>query len=352
MLARRIVVDPTSPDPTAIAEAAELLRRGELVALPTETVYGLGAVATDIDAVRRVFEAKGRPASDPLIVHVHPSWALDGVLADEPSPVARRLIGAFWPGPLTIVAPRAAAIPDLVTAGGEHVAVRAPAHPVALAILEAAGLPIAAPSANRFSYVSPTSADHVAADLGHACAAIVDAGRTTWGIESTVVAERDGELVVLRHGAVTAEDLHAAVGDLVAVVEPADAVDAGASVSPGRSVRHYAPAIDTIAVHRAALASPFEAPTELRIAHLGLGERPAGLPPHAGHERLGDPGDLAGAAWALYDALRRLDAAGETDLLLIELTEAPGLGRAIDDRIARAASGRVARTPAELAERR
>lgn len=348
--ARRIVVDPEAPDEAAIAEAAAALLAGDLVALPTETVYGLGAVATDAAAIRRVFEAKGRPTSDPLIVHVHPTWDLAPVLADRPSPVARRLIDAFWPGPLTIVAHRAAAIPDEVTAGGDLVAVRAPAHPVALALLAATGTGVAAPSANRFSYVSPTSADHVLADLGDACAIVLDAGRTTFGIESTVVVERDGRLEVLRHGAVTAEELAAAVGDLVAVVDPADDVDHGASVSPGRSARHYAPTTPTIAIARAALAEPLVVRSKLRITHLGLGDRPAGLPSSARHERLGDADDLPGAAWALYDALRRLDAEGTTDLLLIERTGAPGLGRAIDDRIGRAASGRRADTPAELAE--
>lgn len=347
----RIPVDPDDPDRDAVARAAAVLLEGQLVAFPTETVYGLGALATDPAAIARVFAAKGRPASDPLIVHVHPSWTLDGVVAGEPSPVAHRLQAAFWPGPLTIVAARAAAIPRAVTAGGESVAVRAPAHPVALALLEAVGAPVAAPSANRFSYVSPTSADHVAADLGDRCAVILDGGRTTWGIESTVVREHDGRLEVLRHGAVTAEALTAAVGDLVAVVDPRSDLDAGASVSPGRSVRHYAPEIETIAVDPSLLAASDAAAglaDDRRVTYLGRGGRPSLLPPSVRFEALGDADDLVGVAWSLYDALRRLDAEGATDLLLIELTGASGLGRAIDDRIRRAASGRVAATALDL----
>lgn len=346
--ARRLLVDPDAIDPDAIAAGAAALRAGELVAFPTETVYGLGAVATDEEAVRRIFAAKGRPSSDPLIVHVLPDADLGAVAGGERTDVERRLVDAFWPGPLTLVVPRGQAIGPTVTAGGPSVAVRSPAHPVALALLAATGAPIAAPSANRFSYVSPTSADHVVHDLGTACAVILDGGRTTWGIESTVVVERDGTLVVLRHGAVTAEELEAAVGDLVAVVDPAAEVDDGAAASPGRLARHYAPATPTIAVAPRAVADDASAALPPRTTYLGLGGRPSHLPAAVHFEALAPPGDLVGAAWSLYDALRRIDAEAATDLLLVELTGEAGLGRALDDRIGRAASGRRARTAGEL----
>ncbi|MEZ5139707.1 MAG: L-threonylcarbamoyladenylate synthase [Acidimicrobiales bacterium] len=348
MPARRLPVDPADVDPEAIAVGADALLAGELVAFPTETVYGLGAVATDEDAVGRIFSAKGRPSSDPLIVHVLPDADLGEVAAGERSTVECRLVEALWPGPLTLVVPRGPGIGPTVTAGGPSVAVRSPAHPVALALLAATGRPIAAPSANRFSYVSPTSADHVARDLGDACAVILDGGRTTWGIESTVVAERDGALVVLRHGAVTAEELAAAVGDLVAVVDPAADVDEGASASPGRMVRHYAPSTATVAVAPGVVTGETAAALAPRSTYLGRGPRPAHLPARVRYESLAAPDDLVGAAWSLYDALRRIDAEGTTDLLLVELTGAGGLGRAIDDRIGRAASGRRARTAGEL----
>ncbi len=350
MPATRLTVDPSHPDAASIEVAATALRSGGLVAFPTETVYGLGADATDERAVRRVFEAKGRPANDPLIVHVHPSWALSRVL-DGPLPEPlRRLTESLWPGPLTIIGPRSASIAPSVTDGGPLVAVRAPAHPVALALLDATDRPVAAPSANRFSYVSPTSADHVAHDLGESCDVILDGGRTTWGIESTVVRLDGGALTILRHGATTAEQLVAAVGDLVAVEDPATDVDEDGGVSPGRAVRHYAPELRTVAATPAAIAAADlgAAADAARVVHLGYADRPAASHAAAHFVSLGSLADLPGIAWELYDTLRRLDAAGTADTLIIELTDEPGLGRAIDDRLRRAASGQLASTAAQL----
>lgn len=353
MTAELLAIDPDALDPEAVARAGAALREGRLVAIPTETVYGLGANAWDEGAVRRVFAAKGRPADDPLIVHVHESWDLDRVFAGRPSEVVEVLIDAFWPGPLTIIGPRAPEIAPSVTSGGPTVGVRAPAHPVARAVIAAADVPVAAPSANRFAYVSPTSAQHVLDDLGADIDLVVDAGRTTHGIESTVVAPRGGELVVLRHGAVTVDDLVAAVGHLVEVTEPATAT-AEPSASPGRAVRHYAPATPTVAVAPGVLGSAaLDALAPLddaapAVAVLGYDDRAPVLPPGWRFVPLGPLADLPLVAFELYDVLRKIDAGGSTDLLIIELTGAPGLGIGLDDRISRAAAGTVAHDVAAL----
>jgi L-threonylcarbamoyladenylate synthase len=347
-------IDPDDLDPGAVDRAGAALRDGLLVAIPTETVYGLGANAWDEGAVRRVFAAKGRPADDPLIVHVHESWDLGRVLDGPISEVVEVLIDAFWPGPLTIIGPKAPEIAPSVTSGGPTVGVRAPAHPVARAVIAAADVPVAAPSANRFAYVSPTSAQHVLDDLGSDIDLVVDAGRTTHGIESTVVAPRGGELVVLRHGAVTVDDLLAAVGHLVEITEPASAT-AEPSASPGRAVRHYAPATPTVAVAPGVLAP--DALTSLArpdgaapsVAVLGYDDRPPTLPAGWRFVPLGSLADLPLVAFELYDVLRKIDAGASTDLLVIELTGAPGLGLGIDDRISRAAAGAIARDAAALA---
>jgi L-threonylcarbamoyladenylate synthase len=334
------------PDPEVIAQAGRALRAGQLVAIPTETVYGLGVDATDEAAVRRVFAAKGRPADDPLIVHVARSWPLDRALVDVP-PLVDVLVERFWPGPLTIIGTRAPDIAPSVTSGRPSVAVRCPSHPVAAAIIEAADLPIAAPSANRFSYVSPTSADHVLADLGDACDLVIDAGRTTHGIESTVVELRGDQVRVLRHGAVTAEHLRTALGSGVEVVEATR--DAGPITSPGRLDVHYSPTTTTIATRPGCSdARSGEASPSRRVAYLGFVDRPPTLPRGWRFIPLGTTDDLEAVAFDLYDLLRNVDAGGQTDLLIVELSEIDGLGRAIDDRLARAAGSTVAATPDEL----
>src|SRR5689334_3766286 len=201
-----IRVDPEVPDPAALAIAAACLRRGGLVAFPTETVYGLGVHALDRAAVRRLFEAKGRPANDPLIVHVDHIDRMQPLVNDIPA-AARALAARFWPGPLTIVLRRSERVPDEVTAGLATVAIRVPAHPVARALLIAAGVPIAAPSANRFSRPSPTRAAHVMDDLAGRIDLVVDGGATQVGVESTVL-DLSGDLpTVLRPGAVSIDML-------------------------------------------------------------------------------------------------------------------------------------------------
>ncbi|MEM9466773.1 MAG: L-threonylcarbamoyladenylate synthase [Actinomycetota bacterium] len=335
---RRVTIDPSSIDDASIALAADLLRAGELVAIPTETVYGLGANALDADAVDRIFAAKGRPSTDPLIVHVD-GLDMAGRVIDGPLPApAVRLAAAFWPGPLTMVLPRHERVPDAVTSGGPTVGVRCPSHPVARAIITAADLPVAAPSANRFGRISPTSADHVAEELGERVAMIVDAGRAEHGLESTVVAVHDEHVVVLRDGAVTRE----ALADHVQVRTVAD--EAERTAAPGHDVRHYSPRTPTIAT----LAAPTDAPTG-DVVYAGYADRPITLPRGWRFEGLGRRTELASVGHDLYDTLRRLDADAPS-LIVVELTAADGIGRAIDDRLTRAASGQVAGDAAMLAE--
>ena len=231
-------IDPEHPDPEALARAAALLRDGGLVAFPTETVYGLGAHALDARAVARIYEAKGRPAWNPLIVHVADVEGACALVARWPES-AQRLAELFWPGPLTLVLPRRDVVPDAVTAGLDSVAVRIPSHPVALALLHAARVPVAAPSANRSTRVSPTTAAHVVRDLGDRVDLVLDGGPTTVGIESTVVALGDGEATLLRPGIVSVEQLEPVVGPLRRPAAPATG-DAPRP-SPGMAERHYAP---------------------------------------------------------------------------------------------------------------
>ncbi|HEX4932965.1 MAG TPA: L-threonylcarbamoyladenylate synthase, partial [Gemmatimonadaceae bacterium] len=211
--ARVLVASPTDPAAfeAAIAEGGERLRAGGLVAFPTETVYGLGANALSEAAVRRIYAAKGRPSYNPLIVHIADARALDTVARDIP-PVARTLADAFWPGPLTLVLPKRPSIPDAVSAGLDTVGVRVPAHPVARALIARAGVPIAAPSANAFTRVSPTTAAHVVAQLGGEVDLVIDGGRTDVGIESTVVDVSGERPVLLRLGGVSREALERVVG--------------------------------------------------------------------------------------------------------------------------------------------
>ncbi len=307
--------------PEAIQAAATAVREGRLVAFPTETVYGLGADATNGRAVAAVFEAKGRPRFNPLIVHVR-SIEVVGLLG-QLTATGRTLAVAFWPGPLTLVLQKAADCPvaELATAGLDTIAVRVPAHPIAQALLAAAGVPIAAPSANRSGHVSPTTAAHVEADLGERTAMILDGGATAVGLESTVVDVTGEAPVILRLGAVTREAIAAALGRPIAVA----GAETQRPASPGMLARHYAPA------------------TQLRLeAHevrpgealLAFGRD---VPDHAGLMiNLSASGDLAEAAANLFAALRALDASGASAIAVMPIPE-QGLGEAINDRLRRAA---------------
>jgi L-threonylcarbamoyladenylate synthase len=304
-----------------IAAAAAALGAGRLVAFPTETVYGLGADATNPRAVAAVFAAKGRPRFNPLIVHV-PDLAAASALADFTA-TARRLAARFWPGALTLVLPRLpdAPIAELATAGLDSIALRVPAHAVAQALLSASGLPIAAPSANRSGRVSPTTAAHVTADLGDEVAVVVDGGPTQLGLESTVVDATGATPVVLRLGAIARGALAEALGRPIGI---ADALK-GQPTSPGMLARHYAP-LTPLRLEAREVASG--------EALLAFGRE---LPAHAGPVvNLSPSGDLLEAAANLFAALRSLDAAGQRAIAVMPIPQ-EGLGEAINDRLQRAA---------------
>lgn len=326
----RLVVDPLHPDPAVIAEAAARLVRGELVAFPTETVYGLGARADRAEAVARIFAAKGRPAWNPLIVHVTDLAAAQGLVRDLP-PAAEALAARFWPGPLTLVMPRdVAAVPDAVSAGGPTVAVRAPAHPVARALLRAAGVPVAAPSANRFQSVSPVTAAHVVKSLGDRVGTVLDGGRCAHGIESTVLDLTREAPTVLRHGALSVDALRAVIPTLRVEV----GVREGDTASPGTAARHYAPGCPVLVVDRAAVDEARAALTDARgglVRVLRLGEG-ADVP---GVRWL--PADPAAYGAALYAALHE----AEDDRAVALVVEAPPAAagwEAVRDRLRRAST--------------
>jgi L-threonylcarbamoyladenylate synthase len=306
-----------------IAEAGHLIRSGALVAFPTETVYGLGADATNGEAVARVFDAKGRPSFNPLIVHVLGLEAAEAI--GSFSPMARRLADAFWPGPLTLVVPRrdATGVSDLVSAGLSTIALRAPNHPIARALLDAAQRPIAAPSANRSGHVSATRAEHVASDLGDKAAVILDGGPTAHGLESTVLSLVDETPVLLRPGAVPAEAIEQVIGAALARRKAG-----GIVTSPGQLQSHYAPRAQL------RLNAPTWRPDE---AVLGFGT--IAIHPARAIINLSSSGDLVEAAAHLFAALRELDASG-AETIAVTPVPAHGLGEAINDRLERAAAPR------------
>lgn len=314
----------TAATPEAIERAAEALRAGRLVAFPTETVYGLGADATNGEAVAGIFAAKARPHFNPLIVHVTDMAAAEtlALLDDDERALAR----AFWPGGLTLVLEKRPDCPvaDLTTAGLETVAIRVPAHPVAAALLRATGRPIAAPSANRSGHISPTLAEHVSADLGDHPAVILDGGATGIGLESTVVSVTRSGVALLRPGAVTAEAIERATGK--PVMRPS--MQDGSPVSPGQLASHYAP----------------RAPVRLEAREVLPGEALLAFGPHAPATtgpttNLSQSGDLKEAAANLFSALRTLDATGATTIAVMPIPR-HGLGEAINDRLRRAAAPR------------
>jgi len=318
-------------DPAAIAEAAELIRAGRLVAFPTETVYGLGANALDPAAVARIFAAKGRPATNPLIVHVASVEAARELAANWPE-VADRLAERFWPGPLTLVVEKSDRVPDIVTANGSTVGVRVPAHPFALALLNAAGVPIAAPSANRSEEVSPTTAQHVVDSLGDRVDLTLDGGPTNVGIESTVLDVTVAPPRLLRPGMVSEEMLRAVAGSLAAGENLSDEVIAR---SPGQMHRHYAPRarVEVVpAAHARMVFRTTDGPNgELILWGTGgrggrRGPRPRSL-----------PRDPARYAAGLYAALREMDAAGVAQIHVEEPPDGPEWA-AIHDRLRRAAA--------------
>jgi L-threonylcarbamoyladenylate synthase len=314
-------------DPRAVAEAVRVLRRGGLVAFPTETVYGLGADAFDPMAVARVFEVKARPEFDPLIVHV-PREAEVGRVADASDPRVAGLARRFWPGPLTLVLPRRAEVPEIVTAGLDTVAVRVPAHDAALRFLEAAGTPVAAPSANPFGSLSPTTAAHVAERLGETVDLVLDGGPCRVGLESTVLSLVTESPTILRPGGVPREDLEEALG---APVPVAGAVSR--PLAPGQLPRHYATRTRLVLLSGPAGAAP---PDRGRAGLLAFRAAPPGGR-WAAVEVLAPDGRATTAAASLFAALRRLDDL-DLDAIYAEPCDERGVGLAIMDRLRRGAA--------------
>jgi L-threonylcarbamoyladenylate synthase len=344
-----LIVNPaqleTAATQEALEQAAAILRAGGLVALPTETVYGLGANALDRTAVERIFAAKSRPAWDPIIVHIASEAMLEELVEEMPA-TARRLMEHFWPGPLTLLLPRASAVPDNVTAGRPLVGVRIPSHPVALELIRRARVPVAAPSANRFGHISPTTAQHVLDDLDGRIDALLDAGPSPRGVESTVLDPSTTPMVIYRPGAVTAEQIFEVAGpvEMYRVAEAVRETPAEALPSPGVGIRHYAPRARLILVD-----APLEE-LETRLAEIVRTTReervglmlPEGVPrPAAIAEdrvflwgRWDAPEELA---QRLYAGLRALDAA-ECSVIFCPLPPAQGIGAAIRDRLRKAGS--------------
>jgi L-threonylcarbamoyladenylate synthase len=328
------IIDPENIDAVAIAAAAAILHRGGVVAFPTETVYGLGADATNGDAVRRIFAAKGRPSYNPLIVHAASPNAARECVTDWPES-AQILANSFWPGPLTLVLPRNPRIVDEVTAGLSTVGVRVPAHPVALALLHACGLPIAAPSANRSMQLSPTEGKHVNASLGDSVDMVLDAGPSQVGIESTVIDLSSPIPTILRPGMISRSRLEMAIGRVeVATDKVASGV---ARRSPGMADRHYAP--------RARLViAEFDVATELELAvrrEGAAGGRIAVLT-RSDYESEGAtvrhmPADSSEYARQLYSTLHALDDEGIATIV-VGAVPSDGSWEAVRDRLKRAAA--------------
>ena len=335
---------PVSPE--SLARAGEVIRGGGLVAFPTETVYGLGANALDGRAVRRIFEAKGRPGDNPLISHVSALGQIAPLIAGEPSPAARRLMEACWPGPMTLVFPRSGLVPDEVTAGLDTVAVRFPAHPAARALIDAAGVPIAAPSANRSGRPSPTTALHVLEDMDRRVPLILDGGPCEVGLESTVIDVTGDVPRVLRPGGVTPER----IAEICGAVRVDDAVmrplkPGERPRSPGMKYRHYAPE-GALTIVRGEARRVAEVICRMYDDALAAGRRPVvlALDGHAaayGQRQMlslgADEGDMARTMFA---RLRQADALG-ADALFSEAVDADGLGLAVMNRLNRAAGFNV-----------
>ncbi|RZU43550.1 L-threonylcarbamoyladenylate synthase [Edaphobacter modestus] len=331
-----------------IPRAAEILREGGTVAFPTETVYGLGANALDAEAVAKIFAAKERPGWDPVIVHVSDPVMVERVAA---IPAARKtqveaLITAFWPGPLTLLLPRTSAVPDAVTAGRRLVGVRMPRHELALGLIRAAGVPIAAPSANRFGRTSPTTAAHVLEDLDGRIDAVLDGGSTEVGVESTVIgpAEECEGWMMYRPGGVSREELEQVLGaGMVKVYRPAGNAGTPESLpSPGVGIRHYAPRARLRLVSE--LSLPLEGSLIPAIEEVSREDGTVGVMLPEGWESSSAPlvyhwgawSDGAGLARRLFAGLRELDEAGAS-VIVCPVPEIGGIGEAIRDRLGKAA---------------
>ena len=307
-------------------KAVELLNREEVIAIPTETVYGLAGNIYSEKAIRSIFRIKERPLFNPLIVHVHSLEQVSGLVARLP-PKAAELANAFWPGPLTLILPKRESVPDLVTGGKSSVAVRMPNHPVALELLRRLDFPLAAPSANPFGSISPTTAEHVEQYFGNRIPMVLEGGPAKKGLESTILGLQDEELVLYRLGSIALEEIEALAGPVRVFNKKEDAPDA-----PGMLARHYAPGTPTLLVddiEHIAAQHP-----DKRIGVLSYAA-PLSIPNVERWEQLGLSDDFEEAAARLYAALHELDHAN-LDLILAQRFEDRGLGRTINDRLERA----------------
>ncbi len=311
---------------TNISQAAEILRQGELVAIPTETVYGLAGNIFDEAAIRKIFALKGRPLFNPLIVHIKSTAELPRLAREIPEP-ARLLADAFWPGPLTMVLKKQPDVPDLVTAGKDSVAIRIPGHPVALALLEQLDFPLAAPSANPFGCISPTAAAHVESYFNHSLKMVLDGGECAKGIESTIVGFENGQPVLYRMGSIALEEIEAVIGKIAVKNKKELAPDA-----PGMLARHYAPRTSTfLTADPAAFIRDFPG----RKIGVLLFQHRFDNPAVSAQEILSEAGSLPEAAANLYAAMHRLDKLG-LDMIVAERFPEQGLGNSINDRLERA----------------
>jgi len=353
----RLPVDPgdleNPQSQKSLDVAAAILRRGGTVAFPTETVYGLGANALNQSAVEAIFAAKQRPHWDPLIVHISDNRML-ATLVSEVSPAAQRLIDAFWPGPLTLLLPRSSIVPDAITAGRPLVGVRMPAHPVALELIRFTGLPIAAPSANRFGHTSPTTAAHVLDDLEDRIDAVLDGGPTVFGLESTVLDPSASPVIIYRPGAIALEQIRAVAGSAKLFAERSMPVSEApeALPSPGVGLRHYAPRARLILLEMGDVSKTWPTTLEARLREqeLALQQERVGvmLPTEVEKKGLflesefiviypwGSWSDGEELAHRLFAGLRHLDALGCT-VILCPVPPGEGIRVAIRDRLRKAA---------------
>jgi L-threonylcarbamoyladenylate synthase len=349
-----VVVNPVQPEAEKIEHAASLLRAGEVVVFPTETVYGLGADALQVAAVERIFEAKGRPFTDPLIVHIAKLAELEMLVAEVPER-AKLLAEAFWPGPLTLLLPKSPRISDRVTAGLQTIGVRMPRHPIAHALISALGSPIAAPSANRFMHVSPTTAAHVYDDLHGRIPLILDGGPSEVGVESTVL-DLSGEVpTILRPGGISLEDLRRVL-PLVELHRPVKHVEDeyinDRQLAPGQMLTHYAPAVplllfdDSEQAMRAAMLSEIQR-RQVQAERVGVliadEDRATFESSGAVLYALGSVSELEQVAARLFAGLRSLETAG-VQVILCRSFGSAGLGLAIRDRLLKAASSKVVKS--------
>ncbi|MEQ9380490.1 MAG: L-threonylcarbamoyladenylate synthase [Imperialibacter sp.] len=311
-----------------IRQAKALLREGELVAIPTETVYGLAGNAFNPHAVASIYEVKNRPTFNPLITHTDRLEKAAGYVQSVP-PLAKKLAETFWPGPLTLLLPKATSLPDLVTAGSDLVAVRIPQHPLTLSLLQQLDFPLAAPSANPFGYISPTTAEHVSEQLGSKIAYILDGGACSVGIESTIVGVEDDTIVVYRLGGISTEDLQ----QVSQRVRMHEGQRHEMPTAPGMLKSHYAPARKVIIGNLSELILRYDPERTALISFRNLHPQI----PEAHQRVLSASGDLNEAAQQLFSALRQLDKL-PVEVILAEFVPNYGLGRAINDRLTRASA--------------